>query len=329
MGIKEPKEPQILVLRNLHIAAALIHLVSCALSVMVHTNDANVDITLPTHTYTVVDNVVRTTTTFERVMEQSPLAWISANEGFTAFSHLIALFYLMYDPNNAKLESLRRTIEYSFTAGILQVALVMGAGSVTLHDVFFLLVTNVVLQAIGYAIDDSTRRGLLYTSAFALLAVQIQYVALNAWRVDGISVDWAVIMGVFYILFYVGFGVVKLLPLGDKTLDEMYILMSVTSKITLSWVLIGNIFDKFRELGATTDFTYLDWRAIQVVIVICTTVGLVVGTVLLTCARKEKDKAYDMDDEASASELTKLTASSDDEEFGLSDPDDTAARLRY
>ena len=323
------KEPKILVLRNLHIAAALIHLVSCALSVMVHTNDANVDITLPTHTYTVVDNVVRTTTTFERVMEQSPLAWISANEGFTAFSHLIALFYLMYDPNNAKLESLRRTIEYSFTAGILQVALVMGAGSVTLYDVFFLLVSNVVLQAIGYAIDDSTRPGLLYTSAFALLAAQIQYVALNAWRVDGISVDWVVIMGVFYILFYVGFGVVKLLPLGDKTLDEMYILMSVTSKITLSWVLIGNIFDKFRELGATTDFTTLDWRAIQVVVVICTTVGLVVGTVLLTCARKEKEKAYDIKKGATPGELKNLTASSDDEEFGLSDPDDTAARLRY
>lgn len=325
------KEPKVRVLRNLHIAAALIHIISCALSVAVHTNDANVDITLPTHAYTVVGDAVHTTTTFESVMEQSPLAWISANEGFTAFSHLIAIFYLMYDPNNAKLESLRRTIEYSFTAGILQVALVMGAGSVTLYDVFFLLVTNVVLQAIGYAIDDSERKGLLYTSAFALLAAQIQYVALNAWRVDGISVDWVVIMGIFYILFYVGFGVVKLLPLGDKTLNEMYILMSVTSKITLSWVLIGNIFDKFRELGATTkpDFTYLDWRAIQVVIVVCTTVGLVVGTVLLTCARKQEDKAYDMGGKASASELKNLTASSDDEEFGLSDPDDTAARLRY
>lgn len=322
---------QVVVLRNLHIAAAVIHIISCALSVVVHTNDANVDITLPTHEYTMVDNVVHTTTTFERVLEQSPLVWISANEGFTTFSHLIAIFYLVYNPNNAKLESLRRTIEYSFTAGILQVALVMGAGSVTLYDVFFLLVSNVVLQAIGYAIDGSKRKGLLYTSAFALLAVQIQYVALNAWRVDGISIDWALVMGIFYILFYVGFGVVKLLPLKPKTTDEMYILMSVTSKITLSWVLIGNIFDKFRELGATTDpdFTNLDWRAIQVVIVVCTTIGLAVGTVLLTCAREENDKAYGIKNGTSFGERASLTASSDDDEYGLSDPDNTTTRFRY
>ena len=59
--------------------------------------------------------------------------------------------------------------------------------------------------------------------------------------------------------------------------------MSVTSKVVLSWILIGNIFEGFKELGVDTvpDYTDLDWRAIQLTIAIAGTIGLVLGTYLI------------------------------------------------
>ena len=84
-------------------------------------------------------------------------------------------------------------------------------------------------------------------------------------------------MGVFYALFYISFGVVKLFP-TDKE-DEIYILMSVTSKVTLSWLLIGNVFEGLKELGETTDpdFTTFDWRALQWGVILLSVLGLAIG----------------------------------------------------
>ena len=179
------------------------------------------------------------------------------------------------------MESLRRTIEYSFTAGILQVALVLSAASMSLYDMFFLLMINIALQMIGYLLDKKDNRPMLLTIGFLLLATEIQYVLLNSLRLEGITLDYFVVMGVFYALFYIGFGVVKIFQSDYQ--DEIYILMSVTSKVTLSWILIGNIFVGFEELDTKTDpdFSDLDWRAIQWGVTLLSVIGLSVGIPLI------------------------------------------------
>jgi len=267
-----------MLLLYLHIAAACIHLISCVLSVVVHV-DVHSDITLPTHKY--FTDPIRTETHYDTILEQNPLVWVSANEALTLFSHLIAIFYLSRDENMRSMESLRRTIEYSFTAGILQVALVLSAASMSLYDMFFLLMINIALQMIGYLLDKKDNRPMLLTIGFLLLATEIQYVLLNSLRLEGITLDYFVVMGVFYALFYIGFGVVKIFQTDYQ--DELYILMSVTSKVTLSWILIGNIFVGFEELDTKTDpdFSDLDWRAIQWSVTLLSVIGLSVGIPLI------------------------------------------------
>tara|TARA_B110000008_G_scaffold18676_1_gene17281 strand:+ start:445 stop:1077 length:633 start_codon:yes stop_codon:yes gene_type:complete len=191
------------------------------------------------------------------------------------------------------MESLRRTIEYSFTAGILQVALVLSAASMSLYDMFFLLMINIALQMIGYLLDKKDNRPMLLTIGFLLLATEIQYVLLNSLRLEGITLDYFVVMGVFYALFYIGFGVVKIFQSDYQ--DEIYILMSVTSKVTLSWILIGNIFVGFEELDTKTDpdFSDLDWRAIQWGVTLLSVIGLSVGIPLILLNKpylNKKDK---------------------------------------
>lgn len=276
-----------MLLLYLHIAAACIHLISCVLSVVVHV-DVHSDITLPTHKY--FTDPIRTETHYDKILEQNPLIWVSANEALTLFSHLIAIFYLSRDEKMRSMESLRRTIEYSFTAGILQVALVLSAASMSLYDMFFLLMINVALQMVGYLLDKKDNRPMLLTIGFLLLATEIQYVLLNSLRLEGITLDYFIVMGVFYALFYIGFGVVKIFQSDYQ--DELYILMSVTSKVTLSWILIGNIFVGFEELDTKTDpdFSDLDWRAIQWSVTLLSVIGLGVGIPLILLNRPYLNK---------------------------------------
>jgi hypothetical protein len=276
-----------MLLLYLHIAAACIHLISCVLSVVVHV-DVHSDITLPTHKY--FTDPIRRETHYDTILEQNPLVWVSANEALTLFSHLIAIFYLSRDEKMRSMESLRRTVEYSFTAGILQVALVLSAASMSLYDLFFLLMINIALQMIGYLLDKKDNRPMLLTIGFLLLATEIQYVLLNSLRLEGITLDYFVVMGVFYALFYIGFGVVKIFQSDYQ--DELYILMSVTSKVTLSWILIGNIFVGFEELDTKTDpdFSDLDWRAIQWGVTLLSVIGLGVGIPLILLNRPYLNK---------------------------------------
>jgi hypothetical protein len=277
-----------MLLLYLHIAAAILHMVSCVLSIVVHTDSIKTDITIPHHMYQT--NPVDTTTTHEVILEQSALVWISGNEAITMFSHLIAVFYLWNNEKMRKYEPVRRTVEYAFTAGILQVALVMGTGSIPLSDIFFVLLVNGVMQLMGYVLDTQKEESMpLLVGAFVLLAAQIQFVITNALLMEGIETGYFVVMGVLYAFFYIGFGLIKVFrPVYQ---DEIYILMSVTSKLSLSWILIGNMFEGFRELDENTDpdFTDLDWRAIQWAIVAFSAIGLAVGIPLINATKPYKD----------------------------------------
>lgn len=56
--------------------------------------------------------------------------------------------------------------------------------------------------------------------------------------------------------------------------------MSVSSKVALSWILIGNTYQGLRELNiksAPLDFTDLDWGVVQYIITFICALVLVIG----------------------------------------------------
>ena len=286
------------VLYNLHIAAAIIHAISCVLAVVVHTDTINGVLTLPHHKYmadndaVIVEHVINATVTHEPVIYTHPMVWIAANEGFTFFSHCIALCFLRKRLSEIELNEMelsRRTVEYMFTAGILQVALVLGIGHIALYDAIMLLAINAVLQGLGWIQDQfdfpARLKPYILTAAFVLLAVEIQYVIFQTTNIEGIEVGPYIFMGVFYGIFYLLFGFVKLIDSWKKNENEIYILMSVTSKVALSWILIGNTYAGMEELGVDSkpnDFTDIDWRAIQVFISVISAIVLTVGIYYFT-----------------------------------------------
>tara|TARA_B100000925_G_scaffold284491_1_gene259580 strand:+ start:2481 stop:3368 length:888 start_codon:yes stop_codon:yes gene_type:complete len=273
-----------MLLRNLHIAAAIIHLTSAVLSWVVHV-DMHSDIILPKHVYSA--DPVKTVTSYEPWIKTNAMVWISVNELITMFSHVVAIIYLMMHNNSKEFENPRRTVEYSITAALLQCALLLGAGAVPAQDIIYIIISNVALQLLSIAMENNTNRNWLLGIGFLLLFSQMQMILFNSLRIEGISLDYFILMGVFYVLFYVAFGLLKILRIRDE--DEIYVLMSVTSKVVLSWILIGNIFEGFKELGATTDpdYTDLDWRAIQLTITILGSVGLVLGSYLIVNRKVE------------------------------------------
>lgn len=270
------------ILWGLHLTAAIIHIVSSALSFSLDKTDISSDITVPKHNY--YKEPIRTETTYTIVWETCSIDWVGVNEAITAFSHLIAL-WLLYDRNNAKKEPIRRAIEYSITAGILQVALVLPVGETLLHDIIFLLVVNLCIQWIGYGID---KRGDLLFPLFLLLASEITYVILHGSNLSGISNQgYYTFMGVAYAVFYILFGVVKIRQLKLQDIEtELFILMSVTSKVSLSWILIGNTYQGFRDMGEDKG-PDIDWRALQIAIVSVSALILTGGTYCLKSNKKK------------------------------------------
>jgi hypothetical protein len=269
-------------LRNLHIAAATIHLISALLSWVIHV-DIQSTITLPKHIH-----VGKTTTTeYEVWFTTNPIIWISFNEFITMFSHVIAIFYLITHDNKQTFESPRRAVEYCITAALLQCAIMLGMGAVTAQDIIFIIVTNVALQLLGYVIDlyREAKRWLLVIG-FLLLISQMQYIIFNAARIEGISTGYYNVMAIIYVLFYTGFGVLKLIDPPNE--NEIYVVMSLTTKVVLSWVLIGNLFEGFKELGETTspDYTHLDWRAIQISLIAIGSIGLGIGSTIFLRRQK-------------------------------------------
>lgn len=285
---------------QLHWAAAIIHTVSSILSIANDTGGQKRSIYVQRTTY---EKNYITKVSNENLGSQDVLAWIFANEALTALSHFIALgYYYMYDERrndsspNHEFEVLRRTLEYSLTAAILQVALVLGVSDVALHDVIFIFAVNAVIQMIGYRIDNGNSNRTMYqpltqssnnyyVPAFVLLASEIAYVSILLFGVD-YSVfsnsTFYVLVGVSYILFYVSFGLIKLVRSDEE--DEIYIILSVTCKVSLSWLLISNVYTSYYELCtgeseactmAKKSLFYGDWFAWQIVLIIFGVAGLI------------------------------------------------------
>ena len=110
--------------------------------------------------------------------------------------------------------------------------------------------------------------------------VEIIYVIGQSLNLNGIEPGGYIVMGVFYAIFYLMFGLVKCFKSWRNHENELYILMSVSSKVALSWILIGNTYQGLRELNiksAPLDFTDLDWGVVQYIITFICALVLVIG----------------------------------------------------
>ena len=274
-----------MLLYNLHIAAFLIHLVSFALSLFTHIKDADVDILVAKHIYKTNELGITTTDTLTTLNANS---WVSINEGLTCFSHAIAL-YLLYGKEPSEeinnLEHGRRAVEYSFTAGILAVALVLSVGSIFLQDLLFILGINVVIQGLGWLIhyeDDKREINFMYMGAFLLLALEIAYVLLQTYNIahpDDFDLVFYQAMGIIFGILYISFGLVKFFVKNRDIQDEMYVIMSVSTKVILSWIIIANTHQGFIDLFDMVPVGVhdLDWRAIELYLAVILLIVMVGG----------------------------------------------------
>jgi len=270
------------ILYVLHGTAFAIHLTSFILSFAVHDPKIESDIKYPVHSYLKTNDSLSIKTEYETDYSLSAVVLVTVNEGFTFASHMAAIMLLtcLKDLKIKTIEAIRRTAEYSLTAGILQVALVVSVGDTMSQDIIFLLVINVAIQLLGY-ISDKNGDMWLFITAFALLATEIWYVVIHVWNVNGIEdMTYYSLMGGAYAFFYIAFGLVKVIPFLKSIQDELYILMSVTSKVSLSWILIGNIYQGFEDFGQPLEVD-IEWKTMQTSIVITSAAILVVGTGVL------------------------------------------------
>ena len=272
-------------LLTLHWVAFVFHTVSAILSISNDTGGQSKDIYV--ERTTLMTNISRSTSR-ESLGAQDVLLWIFLNELITAFSHAYAIYVYytrqMSDPQSHAFESLRRSLEYCITAAILPVALVLSVTDMAFADVIFIFIINAVIQMLGYLEDPR-----LMLLAFMLLASEILYTCIMVFGIDYSALSnptFFVLVGVVYILFYVSFGLVKLANIRKKYIeDEVYVILSITCKISLSWLIIGNIYTMYYELCdgskacemAEKSMFYGYWFVYQVGHLVFGTVGLLVS----------------------------------------------------
>ena len=273
-------------LYNLHIAAFVVHFASSILSFFFHIEKAQANVLVPLHTYATNEytvtssNVLFTLSPLVLVSINEILTCLSHGIALywlrgTSLKEVVTNAQIRLrrslskdEEQNIVLKAVnrrefsRRGYEYMLTAGILQCALVLGVGHAYLHDLLFLLMINVVIQLLGISIDmtkESDRKGTSksmaifwnYVMAFTLLCVEIVYVFIHCFSIekpDSFDTSFFYAMGFIYAILYLMFGVVKLLIEDDEKANQMYVALSVTTKVILSWVLIGNTHYGFVEL---------------------------------------------------------------------------------
>lgn len=288
----------------LHTIAFFIHMASSILSFQKANQlpKTNANITITSVDYKVQPPYMEETTTI--LTQQQPIYWIAWNETITWLAHIDAILIFSLNRvicglNPRVAESTRRWGSYAITAGLLQVAMVLSIGPASVFLITYLLVGNAILQLTGWLIDQSESNkdrilyGILGTSIFA---VSVSFVAIRSFRIDGLQFDDLAVsytgLAVIYGLFYSSFGIVQLLRQLDQhcccikkrvrccgtfNADAIFVLLSITSKVFLSWSLIGIIESALAELNIIDTDT--DWRAIQIALIVLCSLVLVGGTV--------------------------------------------------
>ena len=268
----------------LHLIAFCLHFASGIGSIFLHIKNAKSDILNPSHKYSWgSDYEVNTETT--RVTEIHAISVITLNEFITCFSHGVGIYYLyVMKLKNTKVinsyELFRRTYEYLITAWLLQCAIILHAGDAFLHDIVILFICNLVIQFTGVSIDMFRQSKTMgkrekemavtwsFRMSFALLTAQFFYVFTHCLNFESVkSRTFEVVMVFLYAVLYVCFGIVKYIE-NEMKANKIYIALSVTTKVVLSYIIIGATHMSYLKLdfGITYEGVLdYDWEAILVV----------------------------------------------------------------
>lgn len=236
----------------------------------------------------------------------SPIGLVAANETITAISHFFAILILVFlvrdrdykrhDGYSVAYEYMRRWAEYAVTAGLLEVAIIAGQGTREWFLIVYVLMGNIVIQGMGYLMDAAPNfkyKSWFSIFGFLLLSVQIWLIATNAANTSNASenqevwVRLAVLYGILYSWFGINQTCVHYWEWYRKTFngDMIFVFLSISAKLYLSWSLIAEIRQRFYELGepltpktwfeTSLDATVDTWMTIKDVMV-WVSIGLVV-----------------------------------------------------
>mgnify|MGYP006888783977 FL=1 len=122
----------------------------------------------------------------------------------------------------------------------------------------------------------------MYMGAFLLLALEIVYVLLQTYNIahpDDFDLGFYQAMGIIFGVLYISFGLVKFLVKNRDIQDEMYVIMSVSTKVILSWIIIANTHQGFIDLFDMVPVGVhdLDWRAIELYLAVILLIVMVGG----------------------------------------------------
>lgn len=296
----------------LHTISFVLHCISCGLIFYLAPPD---DITKPlkveTYNYTTVngkpDILVGEANVFDHA---NAFYLIGANEALTALSHLIAISQLtiFYKPEKERLtkyygrsrekEYLRRWIEYGFTAGFLEVGILIGQGEQSFILILMILLGNIAMQMIGFYNDqanlnkDSRQQWSVIPSIsaffimFSIIIVFIFHSANNInEQLEALNYSY---LAIVFSIMYLSFGVHQMLYLLEPNygvkwdVDKIYIVLGFTAKIVLSWTYIAIARQTWDELGDPWD-DKIPWEGGESSIATWDTVkvGLLIGALLV------------------------------------------------
>lgn len=264
------------------------------------------------------------TVTKEKVFDNAnAIAIIGVNELLTAISHLIAICLLLfhtpdeirgiYRGRSRPEEYRRRWIEYAFTAGFLEVGMLVGQGELNVVVLGMVLLANAAMQMIGWyndATEPSSRSVIPSINAFTIMFSIIIVFIIHAVgqtnnTLESLSYGY---LAVVFAIFYLSFGVHQILYMyleldacGIKAvkyadcidIDRIYVILGFTSKIVLSWTYIAISRQTWDELTGNeefridkkvsweaTDYSIESWDAIKI-LVLCGSLVIIVAACLL------------------------------------------------
>ena len=232
-----------------HLTASVIHAVSFTLLLQLQVDGQQTyQLSVPYAKHSGSDGI-STSYLHEKVFgEFTILSLLIVNEAITAVSHMSGLLgFGLYKrqmlEDDRHLEVIRRYVEYAITAALLEVALYVLLGGRDANLLFAIVVTNVVIQVLGYMLERTTntqRQLYLNLSGFALLLVPIISFISAASLTDGF-----VSISIYYTILYALFGVHSLLYILsaawrafiDK--DAGYIVLGIAAKEILTWMAVA------------------------------------------------------------------------------------------
>ena len=249
-------ENDIVSFSELHFIAFLIHLISAIFATALVPGDefatraltfTQYDIKKVNNEPAIVESIVDIFT------NANPILLVALNEWFTCASHLAGYIIVMTSNvvneyrggYSRESEYMRRWIEYAITAGLLEIALIIGLGETNLLIVLIVLMNNVALQFLGWSLDINRKNvALTMISGFILLGTTILILSTHVVNQIGLQMEWGYLVTIFSI-FYASFGVHQTLYMTMENyresfdVDKIYICLSMTAKIVLSWTFIA------------------------------------------------------------------------------------------